>query len=146
LDGPHGAFSIDRYPAVGYVFIAGGVGITPIMSFLRTMVDREDPRPVMLIYADKVWDDVAYREELEKVKETLDLDLLYVLEEEPNEDWEGETGFIDAELLEKHMPGEEFHRFFFVCGPEPMMNSVHEGLLHHGIPEAHIQMERFALA
>jgi predicted ferric reductase len=145
LDGPHGAFSIDRYPAVGYVFIAGGVGITPIMSFLRTMVDREDPRPVKLIYADKEWDDVAYREELEEMKNTLDLDLLFVLEEEPDEEWEGETGYIDEELLEKHMPGEAFHRFFFVCGPEPMMNSVHEALLEHGIPEAHIQMERFAL-
>ncbi|HMO27473.1 MAG TPA: ferric reductase-like transmembrane domain-containing protein, partial [Tepidisphaeraceae bacterium] len=46
LDGPHGAFSIDRYPATGFVFIAAGVGITPMMSFLHTMADRGDPRPV----------------------------------------------------------------------------------------------------
>jgi len=145
VDGPHGAFSIDRYPAVGYVFIAGGVGITPIMSFLRTMVDRGDPRPVQLIYADKEWEKVAYRDELEEMKEKLQLEILYVLEEEPHDDWEGETGYVDAELLEKHMPDEEFARFFFICGPEPMMNGVHEALLDHGIPEAHIQMERFAL-
>jgi predicted ferric reductase len=45
LDGPHGAFSIDRYPAAGYVLIAGGIGITPILSMLRTMADRGDPGP-----------------------------------------------------------------------------------------------------
>ncbi len=147
VDGPHGAFSIDRYPAVGYVFIAGGVGVTPIMSFLRTMADRKDPRPVKLIYADKVWEEVAYREEIEELRGRLDLEVLYVLEEEPEDDdgWQGESGYVDAELLQKHMPNEEYARFFFICGPEVMMNSVHEALLEHGIPEAHIQLERFAL-
>jgi predicted ferric reductase len=145
LDGPHGAFSIDRYPAVGYVFVAGGVGITPFISFLRTMADRNDPRPVLLIYADKSWRDVAYREELAELESTLDLEVVYVLEEAPD-DWEGETGFITGELLEQRVPKEKVTRFFFVCGPPPMMDAVHEALLEHGVPEAHIQMERFALA
>jgi predicted ferric reductase len=144
VDGPHGAFSIDRYPAVGYVFVAGGVGVTPIMSFLRTMADRGDPRPVQLIYADKRWEDVAFREEIEAMKEKLELETVYVLEE-PEEEWEGERGMVDEELLSKHLPAEEFSRFFFICGPEPMMDAVHQALLSRGVPEAHIQLERFAL-
>ncbi len=50
LDGPHGAFTTGRHDhAAGFVFIAGGVGITPIMSMLRTLADRGDRRPLTLI-------------------------------------------------------------------------------------------------
>jgi len=145
LDGPHGAFSIDRYPAVGYVFIAGGVGVTPMMSFLHTMADRKDPRPVLLFYADQRWEDVAYREELDRLKQLLNLEVVYVLEE-PEEEWEGESGFITPELLERRLPQEFFKRTFFVCGPPAMMNAVREALLEHDVSEDQIQLERFNLA
>jgi predicted ferric reductase len=144
LDGPHGAFSIDRYPAVGYIFIAGGVGITPCMSFLHTMADRRDPRPVLLIYADKRWEGVAYREELERLEAVLDLEVVYVLEDPP-EGWEGETGFVDAELLERRIPEEAFTRQFLICGPPVMMEAVQATLRDHGVPQDSIQMERFNL-
>lgn len=145
LDGPHGAFSIDRYPAVGYVFLAGGIGVTPLLSFLRTMADRRDPRPILLVYADSRWDEVAFREEIEGLKTRLALEIVYVLEQPP-EDWAGETGLIDGDLLDRTLPAEAFERQFFVCGPEPMMNGVHAALLERGVPEANIQMERFSLA
>ncbi len=145
LDGPHGAFSIDRYQAVGYVFIAGGVGITPFMSFLHTMADRGDPRPVMLIYADNSIHDVAYREDIESLKQRLKLDVVYVIRNPP-EDWQGETGMITGQLLERRLPKEKFTRFVFVCGPPVMMDAVHAALLEHGVPKEHIQLERFSLA
>ena len=145
LDGPHGAFSIDRHPAVGYVFIAGGVGITPILSFLRTMADRRDPRPILLIYGEKALAHVPYLEALDELKQRLDLQVVYVLEEPPP-DWSGETGFVDGDLLDRWLPEEEFPRQFFVCGPPPMMASVHAALLERGVPEAKIEMEKFVLA
>ncbi len=144
LDGPHGAFSIDRYAAAGYVFVAGGIGVTPIMCFLRTMADRSDPRPILLLYADKTWDDTAYREELEGLREQLDLTVVYVLEE-PHDGWEGERGLITAELLDRHLPHDSLNRVYFLCGPDPMFAAVHPALLEQGVPEARIQMERFAL-
>jgi predicted ferric reductase len=145
LDGPHGAFCIDRYPAVGYVFIAGGVGITPMISFLRTMADRSDPRPVLLVYADRDWEGIAFREEIDGLKEQLDLEVLYVLQEPPD-DWQGEKGMITPELLERHMPRELIHRNFFICGPPPMMEAVQASLLEHGAQQDHIHLERFNLA
>jgi predicted ferric reductase len=145
LDGPHGAFSIDRTPAVGYVFIAGGVGITPIMSFLRTMADRRDPRPVMLLYAAKNEEDRAYAGELDQLREALDLEVVYVLEK-PSDSWEGETGFIDAAVLDRCLPKERVQRAYFVCGPPPMMDAVHDALVEHGVDERRIEMERFNLA
>ena len=145
LDGPHGAFSIDRYPATGFVFIAAGVGITPMMSFLHTMADRGDPRPVLLLYADKTWDDVAFRDEIDELKHRVDLTVVYVLQEPPD-NWHGETGVIDEDLLRRRLPTERFTRQFFICGPPAMMTAVNAALLSLGVHEASIEMEQFDLA
>lgn len=145
LDGPHGAFCIDRYPAVGYIFIAGGVGITPMMSFLRTMAERHDPRPVVLLYADRSWEGVAFREELDRLEQTLDLRVVYVLQDPPD-DWQGESGMITGELLQKHLPKELILRNFFICGPAPMMDAVQTALLEKGVRQEFIHLERFNLA
>ena len=64
LDGPYGAFTIGN-PADMHVLIAGGVGITPMMSMLRTLADRGDTRPVVLFYGSKDWESITFREELE---------------------------------------------------------------------------------
>ncbi|MDP1329448.1 oxidoreductase, partial [Klebsiella pneumoniae] len=57
VDGPYGAFSVDRTPdAEGFVMIAGGVGITPILSNLHALEARGDERPVIVIYANPDWD------------------------------------------------------------------------------------------
>ena len=145
IDGPHGAFSIDRNQAPGYVFIAGGVGITPMMSFLNTMADRKDPRPVILIYSTNEEHELAYREEIESLKEHLDLETVYVLDEPPH-DWAAEEGKVTGELLERRLPKERFTRRFFICGPGGMMAAVQEALLEHGVPQSHIHLEKFALA
>jgi predicted ferric reductase len=144
VDGPHGAFSIDRYPAPGYVLIAGGVGITPFISILRTMADRGDRRPVTLIYAAKRCDDLAYRADVEALRDPLHLDVVYVLEEDPHEH-EYEVGFVTPELLERRLPRDRFERDYMICGPPVMMDAVHEALLHRGVPHARIQLERFNL-
>ncbi len=103
MDGPFGAFTLDRYDTPGFVFIAGGIGITPVMSMLRALVTRGDRRPLQLIYANKTWDEVTYREELPGFEAGLDLDILHVLEEPPD-DWDGGTGFVTKDLLDEHLP------------------------------------------
>jgi predicted ferric reductase len=144
LDGPHGAFSMDRYAAAAYVFLAGGIGITPFMSMLRTMADRGDRRPVTLIYADKTWDDVAFRDDLEALRGRMALDLVYVLEEPPD-DWDGEKGMITSEVLERRLPQDDLERYYMICGPPAMMDAVQDTLRERGVAQDHIQLERFAL-
>jgi predicted ferric reductase len=142
LDGPYGQFSIDRYPAQGYVFISGGSGIGPIMSMLRTLADREDKRPLLLIYANKEWDGVIFREEIEALQQRLNLQVVHVLEEAP-EGWEGETGFITADVLKRYLPEHRASREYFVCGPDPMMDAVEGALTEIGVPLNNIQSERY---
>ena len=144
VDGPHGAFSPDRESAAAYVFFAGGVGIAPFMSMLRTMADRGDKRPITLFYGAANWDDTAYREAIEALKARLDLQVVYVLEEPPD-DWIGETGFIDADVLKRHMPQGDVDRLHFVCGPIPMIDAVEAALQKRGVPMERIRSERFDL-
>ncbi|MEX1024663.1 MAG: ferric reductase-like transmembrane domain-containing protein [Planctomycetota bacterium] len=144
VDGPHGAFTIDRHPAAGYVLFAGGIGVAPFLSVLRTMADRKDPRPVLLFYANTAWEDLAYREDIEELRERLDLDVVYVLEDPP-EDWQGERGYVTPELLDRHLPAAAVGRNYMLCGPPPMMDAVNKALVERDVPHARIRLERFAL-
>jgi predicted ferric reductase len=144
VDGPHGSFSTDLTPAAGYIFIAGGIGIAPFMSILRSLADRRDPRPLLLFYGEKQWDDLAYREELEALRSQLNLTVVFVLEK-PHDGWVGETGFVNEALLRRHLPAEGFERQTFICGPNKMIDAVEAALLRCGIPEKHVSAERFNL-
>ena len=62
-----------------HVLIAGGVGITPMMSMIRTLADRGDKRPVILLYGSKDWESITFREELETLKARLNLTVVHVL-------------------------------------------------------------------
>ena len=70
---------------------------------VRTMADRNDVRPVLLVYGNGEWDDVAFRDELERLKDRLDLTLVHVLERPPHE-WRGETGYITTDVLARIVP------------------------------------------
>ncbi|MBV8990887.1 MAG: ferric reductase-like transmembrane domain-containing protein [Solirubrobacterales bacterium] len=142
VDGPHGVFSIDQDEGPGFGLIAGGVGIAGLISMLRTMADREDVRPVVLFYANNEWDGVAFRDELEGLKERLNLTTVHVLSR-PSEAWTGETGYVTAEVLSRHLP-PGYRRFqFFICGPDPMMDAVEAALVRLDVPPERVHTERF---
>lgn len=145
LEGPHGAFSMDRYEGPGCVFIAGGIGITPIMSMLRTLAERRDERHHELIYAAASPVDLTFRDELDALVGVLDLDLVYVLSDPPD-GWTGETGRVTADLLRRHVLDEWPRHNYFICGPPPMMDAVERALLRGGVPLDQIFTERFAFA
>lgn len=143
LDGPYGAFSVDRYPdAPGFVFIAGGVGGAPIISMLRTLADRHESRPLLFIYCNRRWQDVIFREELETLKQRLDLRLVHVLNRPPT-DWKGESGVITPELLQKVLPDGAQQYEYFLCGPKPMSECVQQELRDLKVPLARTHFELF---
>ncbi len=144
LDGPYGSFSVDRLPAAGYVFVAGGVGIAPIMSMLRTLDQRNDSRPLMLFYAYHTLERMTFREELESLSDRINLHIVWVLSEPPA-DWQGERGFLREEIFARHLPANKGTREYFVCGPTPMIEVVEWALSRQGIPLARIHSELFDL-
>ncbi len=143
IDAPYGTFSIDDHPAAsGYVFVAGGVGIAPVMSMLRTLADRGDARPLVLFYGNRVWERIAFREELDSLQTKLSLRVVHVLLE-PAAGWEGERGFVSEEVLSRHLPAERRELQCFICGPTPMTTSVERSLGALGIPAAQVHSEIF---
>lgn len=145
LDGPYGVFTIDRYTdATGFVFIAGGVGIAPIMSMLRTLADRGDRRPLLLFYGNQAWERVAFREELRELQSRLNLGMVHVLSEPPAA-WHGESGYVREELLNKHLPSDRNVQEYFVCGPGQMRASVELALHNLHVPLKRVHSELFDL-
>jgi predicted ferric reductase len=143
LDGPHGVFSMDRRQAPGYVFIAGGVGVTPLYSMLLTMREREDVRPVTLFYASATWDDVVFRDELAELSESMpNLRVVHVLERPP-EGWTGESGYITPDLLRRHLPAQYRRYEYLICGSSVMMDAMEKALTEVGVPFRQVSTERF---
>ncbi len=127
LDGPYGAFTIGN-PADMHVLIAGGVGITPMMSMIRTLADRGDKRPLILLYGSKDWESVTFREELDVLAEAGRPDLS-PRALEPPEGWTGERGLrrgggVPAPPRRRPMPTHEY----FICGPDVMLDAIEAAL------------------
>lgn len=142
LDGPHGNFSIDRHPAPGYVFIAGGIGSPPMMSMLRTLADRQDKRPAWFFYGNWRQETIVFEDELAAMQERLDLNLVHVLQEPPA-GWQGERGFIDADILDRHLPANRNELVYFVCGPVPMILAMEQALARLRIPQQNVHTEQY---
>ncbi|KAA1012926.1 oxidoreductase [Paraburkholderia panacisoli] len=142
LDGPYGAFTIGN-PTDMHVLIAGGIGITPMMSMIRTLADRGDTRPLVLLYGSKTWDSLTFREELETLKARVDLKVVYVLSQPP-EGWTGESGRITAEVFRRHLPPEYAAHEYFICGPDVMMDAIETALGEMKVPLARYHSERYS--
>jgi predicted ferric reductase len=143
LDGPHGNLNLAGRDSEGVVFIAGGVGMAPIMSILRQMVRDGDKRPCLLIYGNRATDQIMYRSELEQIAASLSLCMHHVLSEPPI-GWSEQTGQLDHHTLGRVLDAERTALWLhLVCGPEPMIESVERTLKRLGVPPAKILSERF---
>ncbi|HEU0089468.1 MAG TPA: ferredoxin reductase family protein [Pseudonocardiaceae bacterium] len=144
LDGPHGAFTADLQRTTGLVLIAGGVGITPMMSMLRTLAHRRDRRPHRLVVAARTVDDLLFRDELRQLRQRLDLTVVELLRRPPP-GWPGATGSVDQALLARLLPGP-FRRNqldYFICASPAMVTDVLMALDALDIPASRIHTEQF---
>lgn len=146
VDGPHGVFSTDHFPdAPGFVFLAGGVGLAPVMSMLRTLADRGERRPLLLVHGSRRWDDVLFREEVLELRQRLALTVVHVLQEPPP-GWTGATGVLSDDVVAPLTAPVAASAVFFVCGPKAMADAVQRTLRRQGVPLGRIQTELFDMA
>jgi predicted ferric reductase len=144
VDGPHGNFTYLLHPhADRLVFVAAGVGITPLMSMILFLRDTGDPRPIRLIYANQTEADIIFRDQLEQLQNEIDLRVVHILSR-PSADWRGERGRMSREFLSRCMEDKRGVACY-VCGPPAMMKSVTADLGALQIPPDRIYSEKFSL-
>jgi len=149
---PMGSFhtAIEAGAERNYLGFAGGSGITPVLSILKTTLSREPKSSFTLVYANKGVNTIMFREELEDLKNLYmgRLNVIHVLETDTQE-IDLFTGLVTQEKC-----GELFKHWIdigsvdtaFICGPEPMMLGIAAALRAHGLDDAQIKFELFASA
>ena len=147
VDGPFGRFSYALHPDEReLVFIAGGIGMTPLMSMLRHLRDTRANRTVTQLNANTCESDIVFRDELAEMERggVAELKVVHVLNK-PSDEWKGERGRLDEEKI-KRCAGRELARCaFYVCAPPELMNQTIQILRKANVPAARIHFERFNL-
>jgi ring-1,2-phenylacetyl-CoA epoxidase subunit PaaE len=146
---PHGSFTWDFVPnaANHYVGFAGGSGITPVMSLLKTALLTETESRFTLFYGNRDSSSVIFLEALAGLKNRFmeRLEVHHFLAEE-EEEFELFNGMLDRskcdEILATLIDPAEVAAFF-ICGPGPMMDAAEAALEACGVPREHVHLERF---
>jgi ferredoxin-NADP reductase len=144
--GPFGRFSHVFHPSAGdLVFVAAGVGITPLMSMLRSMRDRREARRVLLVYANRGVTDIVFRRELESIQAGgfPALRTVHVLSQPPA-NWDGPTGRLNTGSLWS-LCGDFSGKTFFICCPPAMAAGLIRGLQGAGVGLGRIHADYFGL-
>ncbi len=144
IDAPYGVFGLFHYGSADPVFIAGGIGITPFISMLRDLYDREGQRRVDLFWALRREEQFYFRDELETMAREMDrFNMVVVLSGQPH--WPGEKGRLSAALVKQHLGEEMRNREFYLCGPPSMAAALTVELKQLGVPAKRIHREIFEL-
>lgn len=147
VEGPYGEFSYLNHDDLFLYMIAGGVGITPMISMLRHLRQTKSQRPVILLWGVRKEEDLIFDGELaEMTKEMRHLTVVPVLSDAP--DHQGEKGYITASVIEKYLIDTGFqidHTGFYICGPPVLMKNSIRTLRNIGIKKEHIHYETFSM-
>lgn len=140
---PSGKFTFAGQDGSSIVLVAGGVGVTPMMSVIRYLTDRSWPGDIYLIYGCKADDDVIYREEIAYLTRRYpNLHVTLIAERAGLAGWPHRTGRITPQLLAEAVP-DIASRHVHLCGPTPMMDAVKPMLAGLGVPAGQIETEVF---
>lgn len=141
--GPEGHFRYE--PLVDgdeLVFLAGGSGITPFMSMLRSLALRGFPQRVQLVYGTKDLGDTIFLQELKDLQKRHKRFSLHLVVSEPSSGFRGLSGFLDADMIRRCV-GRVDGKMFYLCGPGAFYDFVIPGLESLGVPRHRIRRELF---
>ncbi|WP_233578891.1 FAD-binding oxidoreductase [Tautonia sociabilis] len=146
FSGPTGSFTFTGRECKCILLIGAGVGITPLMSVLRYLIDRSWPGDIFLLYGCKSPRDIIFREELEYLQHRHpNLKVVVTVTRPEGTGWAGPTGRITKELIAQSVP-DLASRYVHICGPVPFMESMKKALAELGVPAERIKTEAFGPA
>lgn len=144
LQGPFGMFVLPPPSESPLVFIAGGIGITPLRSMMREAVNAKTSAPIHLVYSNRYAEESAYLEEFDDLQRAHGrMQLVTTLTGENPPGWTGKTGRVDEAMLAPVLAETAQNGQFFLCGPNSFMEGIRSILEAAGVDKKRIHQERF---
>lgn len=125
------------------LLIAGGSGVVPLMSMLRYRSSMARGVPATLLHSSRSWEEIIYRDELERLSQQSDVRVVHTLTRSHPADWGGYTRRIDALMIAEVAGMPETGNLAYVCGPTRLVESVASELVALGYPPQRVKTERF---
>ena len=145
IDGPFGSLTLHKNPARAAVLIAGGIGITPFMSMLRSAAEQQSQHKLVLLYSNRRPEDTAFLAELQAlVKRNSRFHLMATMTDmgHSQQPWEGSTGIIDSAFVQHAIAGLAAP-IFYVSGPPALVEAMRNTLVQAGVDEDDVRSEEF---
>jgi ferredoxin-NADP reductase len=141
IDAPYGKFTYGEEAKIG--MLAGGIGITPLISICKYCTDMHLSTKITLLYGCRSETDIAFRNELEEMQQrNSNMKLVFILNE-ASQSWKGAVGVITADLVEREIP--DFRdTMFYTCGPPAMVEVMEKLVENLGLPKTQLKREYFA--
>jgi ferredoxin-NADP reductase len=134
---PMGDFVLPKNRSIPLVFVAGGIGVTPMRSMVKWLVDTDEQRTITLLYAARNQEELAFLE----LFRPSGIEFVPVVSQ-ADASWQGATGTLDgSRIVELTNPAND--TLFFLSGPEPMVEALGKSLKAEGINKRHIVTDYF---
>lgn len=139
-----GDFTLPKDANNKYVFIAGGIGITPFRSVLKYLTDTNKKLDIVLFYANKKAEDIVYKDVLMDAEKSLGIKVIYILSDKENipSYWTGRIGRIDQEVIKNEVPDYK-ERMYYLSGPHAMVDAYYSVLRKMNLNDSQIVTDYF---
>ncbi len=145
IEGPGGSLTLHNNSARAAIFLAGGIGVTPIRSILLRAAHEKLPHRILFFYANRRPEDAAFLEELTRLqRENPNYTLIATMTqmEKSRQPWTGEKGHIDQAMLPKYVLAAK-SPIYYLVGPLGMISAMHTLLNRIGVNDDDIRTEDF---
>jgi len=142
LRGPFGGFNIRENGLRSRYFVAGGTGLSPVLSMIRYMKREQHPQETKLFFGVTYQHELFYVDELKKLEADMPNLKVYVAVMKPEADWQGCVGTAVDEMV-KHLKDSKASPDIYLCGPPGMIDAAFAAAATCGVPKDQIYVEKF---
>lgn len=141
MRGPHGAFVLDEKDTRPWVYLAGGIGITPARSMMVYSKNKSLNREMILLASFSTLDELIFEHEFNSLSNE-SRKIIFTITHPENSDWRGETGRIDSQKLKKYIRNIT-GSIYYISGPTTFVEAMERLVRSLGVADENIKTENF---